>query len=190
MSEITTAEERQLIERAVKGDQNAFAQLVRATKNLVYSCCIRVLRNPEQAEEAANEACLRAWRGLPSFRGEARFSSWIYRIARNVVVRMATKRRLQTVSLDDEERPQMMQTAREESQAEQRFEDQDKLAILKELLKELPENHRRALELAYLEGISYTDVAATMNCAIGTVKTWVHRGRLLLRELFEERMKE
>ncbi|MCD4734211.1 sigma-70 family RNA polymerase sigma factor [bacterium] len=190
MSKLTPAEEKQLIERAVKGDQQAFARLVSATKNLVYSCCIRVLRNPEQAEEAANEALLRAWRGLPSFRGEARFSSWIYRIARNVAVRMATKRRLKTVSLDDEERPQLAQAAREESRAEQRFEDQDKLAILRELMQELPENQCRALELAYLEGISYTDVAATLGCAIGTVKTWVHRGRIRLRELFEERMEE
>ncbi len=190
MSKLTPAEEKQLIARAIKGDQQAFARLVSATKNLVYSCCIRVLRNPERAEEAANEAFLRAWRGLPSFRSEARFSSWIFRIARNVSVRIATRKRIQTVSIDDEERPQMAQAPREESMAEQRLDDQDRLAILRELMEELPENHRRALELAYLEGISYTDVAATLGCAIGTVKTWVHRGRLRLRELYEERMEE
>jgi RNA polymerase sigma-70 factor (ECF subfamily) len=175
-----------LIERAVEGDEQAFAELVYATQDLVYSCCIKVLRNPQLAEEAANEAFLRAWRGLAGFRAQARFSSWMFRIAHNAAVRMATKKRLKTISIDDEDKPGLANVARDNPRAERNIEGRSELQLVRDLLDELPENHRKALELAYLEGVSYADAAAALGCTTGTIKTWVHRGRNKLRELYLE----
>lgn len=178
--------ELELVQRAVDGDEQAFAELVHATQGLVFTCCLKVLRNREAAEEAANEAYLRAWRGLAGFRAEARFSSWIFRIAHNAAVRMATRKRIKTVSMDDEEHVGLANVAREEPRAERRLEGRTELELVRELLDELPENHRRAIELAYLDGVNYADAAAALGCTIGTVKTWVHRGRKKLRELYLE----
>jgi RNA polymerase sigma-70 factor (ECF subfamily) len=179
--------EQELVRRAIDGDEGAFAELVHATQNLVYTCCFRVLRDPREAEEAANEAFLRAWRGLAGFRFQARFSSWVFRIAHNAAVRMATRRRLDTVSLDDEERPGPASVAREGPTVERRLEADEELELVRELLGELPGNQRRAIELAYLEGVDYRDAAAALGCPVATLKTWVHRGRKRLRELYLER---
>ncbi len=179
--------EHKLIREAIEGDEQAFAELVYATQGLVYTCCLRVLRNPQRAEEAANEAYLRAWRGLAGFRFQARFSSWIFRIAHNAAVRMATKRRLDTVSTDDERHLGLAAVASEEPMVERKLEAEDELALIRELMNELPENQRKALELAYLEGIEYRDAATVLGCPVATLKTWVHRGRKRLRELYIER---
>jgi len=118
---VKTEREQELVRRAVEGDEDAFAELVRATQDLVYTCCFRVLRHNERAEEAANEAFLRAWRGLPGFRSQARFSSWVFRIAHNVAVRMATQRRLDTVSTDFGEHPELGAVIEKEPSAERRL---------------------------------------------------------------------
>jgi len=184
---LETEREQELIRRAIEGDENAFAELVHATQDLVYTCCYRVLREPRAAEEAANEAYLRAWRGLAGFRFQAKFSSWIFRIAHNAAVRMATRRRLETVSMDDEEHPGLAQAAVDEPTAERALEADGELTLVRGLLDELPENERRAIELAYLEGVDYRDAAAALGCPVATLKTWVHRGRKRLRELYIER---
>ncbi len=182
--------EQELIREAIEGDEQAFAELVYATQDLVYTCCLRVLRNPQRAEEAANEAYLRAWRGLAGFRFQARFSSWMFRIAHNAAVRMATKRRLDTVSTDDERHIGLSAVASVDPTIERKLEAEDELALIRELMNELPENQRKALELAYLEGIEYRDAATVLGCPVATLKTWVHRGRKRLRELYIERMGE
>lgn len=182
-----TEREQELIRRAIEGDENAFAELVYANQDLVYTCCYRVLRDPRAAEEAANEAYLRAWRGLAGFRFQAKFSSWIFRIAHNAAVRMATQRRLETVSTDDEEHPGLAQAAVDEPMVERKLEADGEMELVRGLLAELPENERRAIELAYLEGVDYRDAAAALGCPVATLKTWVHRGRKKLRELYVER---
>jgi RNA polymerase sigma-70 factor (ECF subfamily) len=177
--------ERELVERCRSGDEQAFQQLVERHKDLVFALITRTIADRSRAEDLAQEVFLRVYRGLPYFRGEAKLSTWIYRIVTNVVAqdRQGTPA---PVSLDDDRairRPPAGATV-ESGYAELERRDQLEKAIAK-----LPANQRLLIAAHYLEGLRYEDLAESMQLPLGTVKTLLHRAKRQLRVWLEGELK-
>lgn len=178
--------EQELVALAREGDQEAFAQLVRDNERRVYHLALRMLGSPEDAEEAAQEAFLSAWRSLPTFKAESTFSTWLYRLTSNLCIDIIRKekRRREIVSihsLDDDEDGSAIQVA------DLRF-DPEREAIHHELqealtrgLDALSPEHRRILTLRELGGLSYDEIGKLLRLEAGTVKSRIARARLQLR---------
>lgn len=176
--------EQQWIQAARRGDQDAFASLVRAYEKRVFALTRRMCRNPEDAAEAAQEAFLAAWQGLPSFRGEAEFSTWLYRLASNACVDLLRRegRRQAPASLDDEalNLPDPAPSPQEAAeQGELRRQIEAGLAAL-------PEEYRQVLLLREIHQLRYEEIAAVLKLDIGTVKSRISRGRKRLRNFLLE----
>jgi RNA polymerase sigma-70 factor (ECF subfamily) len=167
------------VARARAGDQHAFGEIMRATQTQVYNLAYQILRNPQEAEDLAQQAYLRAWRALPGFRGESKFTTWLYRITTNACL----NRRRQigrTVDLDDtglamlpDPQPQPEVTALE------RLEQAD----LWRAVAQLPDRYRTVLTLFYQTQLSYQDIATALALPLGTVKAQLNRARSALAKL-------
>jgi RNA polymerase sigma-70 factor (ECF subfamily) len=171
-------DDTELVQRAQRGDEFAFEQLVRRHQRYVFNVAYRVLNDYAEAEDITQEAFVRAWRGLPGFRGQARFTTWIYRIVHNLCLnRLPGLRRelLRTEPLEE------ALAAPAPSQAEL-VEVRERVAFLHAQLDQLPEKYRLVLTLRYLQHLSYDEIAAALDLPVGTVKTHIHRARRLLVE--------
>jgi RNA polymerase sigma-70 factor (ECF subfamily) len=155
----------------------AFGRLVERYERKVFRLCCSLLRDPDQAKDAAQESLVRVWKALPRFDGRAALSTWIYTIARNRCLSVIERRR-ELDSLADPEVEREVEAA----QAVAPERQQDHLAVLRELVEELPERYRRALTLFYYEERSVGEVAQMLGLPEGTIKTNLHRARALLLE--------
>lgn len=178
--------EELLVARAKQGDQEAFAALVEANQNRIYTLAVRMTGNPEDGADMAQEAFLRAWRSLPDFQGGSSFATWLYRLASNVCIDFLRKKKRQedAVSLDDGENPLPLPDRRFDPEDEvQRRELRRALngAILK-----LSDEHRQVIVLRELEGLSYGEIAGRLGLEEGTVKSRIARARVALRNILVE----
>lgn len=173
--------ERALIERCRAGDERAFAELVDAYKDLVYGMVWRLARDRSQVDDLAQEVFLKVHRGLPYFRGEARLSTWIYRIVMNVCSQ-AKARRPREVSLDDERGGRPIELRRNDTA----FGEMELRDRLEKAIAKLPEHYRVLIAAHHLRGVQYEALAETLGIPLGTVKTHLHRAKRQLRELLEE----
>lgn len=177
--------EQQLIDRCRRGEDGAFRDLVEAYKGLVYGLAARTTRSPARAEEIAQELFLRVHRGLPYFRGEAKLSTWIYRILLNLLSEERDARELPTVSLDEprthgDEQPRM-----DPGSVDRAFDAIELKDRLEKAMAELPFHYRVVIEGHYLKGQRYEDLAAALNLPLGTIKTHLFRAKRMLRERLE-----
>ena len=174
--------DQQLVERAQRGDKHAFELLVVKYQRKLGRLLSRFIRDPAEVEDVTQEAFIKAYRALPSFRGDSAFYTWLYRIgintAKNYLVAMG-RRAPTTTEFDSEEA--------------ENFEDGDQLrdlntpeaelmtrqiaATVNQTMEELPEELRTAITLREIEGMSYEDIANVMNCPIGTVRSRIFRAR-------------
>ena len=173
-------QEQNWIQAARNGDQAAFGQLVIKYQKRVYALTVRMCPTPELAEEAAQETFLSAWQGLPFFRGDSAFSTWLYRLASNACVDLLRKEgRHQWPSLDDEavsaEVPDTRPTP--EAAAEQK----ELRAQIEAGLRTLSPEHREVLILREIQQLSYDEIADALSLDLGTVKSRISRGRRQLR---------
>jgi len=169
--------ERDLVERCRAGDEGAFRELVDTYKNLVFALIARTIQDRSRAEDLAQDVFLRIHRGLPYFRGEARLSTWIYRIVANVCVQEQGRPR--AASLDDEK------TRVRPSAADRRFDDLELRDRLEKAIGRLPANYRLLIAGHYLDGMQYEDLAEALHMPIGTIKTQIYRAKQQLRRLLE-----
>lgn len=175
----------ELTARARAGDRDAFARLVEANQHKIYTLALRMTGNPDDAAELAQEAFLRAWRGLPGFQGESSFSTWLYRLASNVCIdflRQEKRRRgAGLVSLDGDDAAAEVPDPRltPEGEAERRELRQ----AVERGLEQLSSDHRQVLVLRELEGLSYAEIADALALEVGTVKSRLTRARLALRKI-------
>jgi RNA polymerase sigma-70 factor (ECF subfamily) len=176
--------ERALVERCRSGDEGAFRQLVDEYKDLVFGIIARAVQDRSRAEDLAQEVFLRVHRGLPYFRGEARLSTWIYRIVANVCTQ-DSERTAPTVSLDDEEMPFRVIA----STTDRQFKDLEVKDRLEKAISRLPANYRLLIATHYLQGVRYEDIAEMFEMPLGTVKTQLHRAKQQLRRLLETELK-
>lgn len=168
--------ESELIVRAQRGDERAFEELVRAHQRYVFNLAYRVLGDYNEAEDVAQEAFVRAWRGLPGFRGEARFTTWLYRIVSNLCVN-----RVPRLRRDLEQTEPLHETmASPDPTPADLFDGEERRAFLHGQLGRLPEKYRLVLTLRYLHGFSYAEIADVLQLPLGTVKTHLYRGRQTL----------
>jgi len=169
------ATERALVERCRAGDEEAFGELVERYKDLVFALIARTVQDRSRAEDLAQEVFLRVHRGLPYFRGEARLSTWIYRIVANVCVQ-------------DHERVRPvvpLENARSPSAADRQYGDFELRDRLEKAIARLPAQYRLVIAAHYLQGVQYEDLAVAMNMSLGTVKTQLHRAKRELRQILE-----
>ena len=174
------SEESGWIERACAGDATAFRRLVERYGDRAYGLALRMLGSPEEAEEAAQDALVRAWRALPRFRGDSRFSTWLYRI----VVRRALDRSASLKTRRAREAP-LEETELEAHASPDLPGSGGGSRRLDRLLGSLPDVQRAAVVLYYYEDRSVEEVARTLGLPLGTVKTHLHRARALLRAGWE-----
>ena len=172
-----TMDDRALTARARAGDGAAFAQLVERHQGMVYALALGKTGHPQDAEEVVQTAFLKAWQGLPNFRGEAAFSTWLYRLTVHAAVDLLRQRR-QHLSLDDPDLPPLPAgTAGPEAQVQ----ENDRRRQLWEAIDALPEGLRTPFLLREVEGRSYQEIAQALGVAEGTVKSRLARARAKLR---------
>jgi RNA polymerase sigma-70 factor, ECF subfamily len=161
-----------LVKRAQKGDRWAFEQLVERHQHKLYTLAARVLGSQDDAADAVQEAFIRAWLALPSFRRGARFSTWLYRICINAAHDQRTKR--PTMPLDH---------AHEPADPRDELVAHELVGALQQALGQLEEDYRIAVVLYDVLGCSYAEIAELTDVAEGTVKSRIFRGRARLGEL-------
>jgi RNA polymerase sigma-70 factor (ECF subfamily) len=174
--------ERELVERCRRGDEGAFQELVDGYKNLVFALIARTVQDRTRAEDLAQDVFLRIHRGLPYFRGEARLSTWIYRIVANVCMQDRAHRPVpgSFVSLDDADARVQRPAA-----ADRQFGDLELKDRLEKAIARLPAQQRLLVAAHYLQGVQYEDLAEALRIPLGTVKTQLYRAKQQLRRLLE-----
>ena len=181
--------DQEIIESIRKGRPRDFGALVDRHKERAMTLALRLVGEREDAEEVVQDAFLRAFRSLDQFRGESKFSTWFYRILYNVCMARVTRRPKQgeTVSYGDEGFDRIDS---DEPSVQQTLESEEEQAVLREEITRLPETFRTALTLFYVQELSYDDMASILQMPLGTVKTNLSRGRLLLRKRVLRRLNE
>jgi RNA polymerase sigma-70 factor (ECF subfamily) len=176
------AAERDLIERCRQGSEAAFIELVDAFKGLVYGVIWRTTSDAARADDLSQEVFLKIHRGLPYFRGQARLSTWIYRIVLNVCSEARLPAARET-ALDDI--VPGTELARGVSTSDRAFGDLELRDRMEKALASLPPNVRFLVSAHYLGGQKYEELAVALDMPVGTVKTHLFRARRRLRELLE-----
>ncbi|HMD54411.1 MAG TPA: RNA polymerase sigma factor RpoE [Phycisphaerae bacterium] len=179
--------DHQLVERAQRGDKHAFELLVIKYQRKLARLLSRFIRDPGEVEDVTQEAFIKAYRALPSFRGESAFYTWLYRIgvntAKNYLV--ATKRRAPTmteVNNEEAEDTEEGQQLKDMNTPENELMSRQVAETVNQTLQELPEELRTAITLREIEGLSYEEIAQVMNCPIGTVRSRIFRAREAIAE--------
>ena len=170
------------LDRLRRGETAAFEALVTAHQHRVFAVALRMLGNRADAEDAAQEAFLRAHRGLGDFRGEARLSTWLYAItARLCLSRLgeADRRRVRT---DEEALAAVPDGGPDPTRA---MEEEERASALHRAIAELSDERRMVVVLRDLEGLAYEEIAEVLDIELGTVRSRLHRARMDLREKLE-----
>lgn len=179
--------DQQLVERVQRGDKRAFDLLVSKYQRKLGRLLSRFIRDPAEVEDVAQEAFIKAYRALPSFRGDSAFYTWLYRIgintAKNYLV--ATGRRAPTSTELDAEEAEGLDSAeqlRDLNTPENQLMSRQVGETVNQTLESLPEELRTALTLREIEGLSYEEIAEAMQCPVGTVRSRIFRAREAIAE--------
>ncbi|MFO7638445.1 MAG: sigma-70 family RNA polymerase sigma factor [bacterium] len=171
-------QESELARAAREGDLAAFEELVRRYQRPLFGYLYRMCGNPADAEEMTQQALVKAWQGLSGFRGDASFKTWLYRIATNLCINRATRRR-PTCEL-----PESL-PAPESSEPEERYARERRIALVREALGQLPADQRAALVMVEYQEMSYEEAARALGRSVRAVDSLLFRARQNLRRLLE-----
>jgi len=170
-----------LVEMVQKGDRTAFNLLVQKYQHRVLKLVMRYVRDQAEAEDIAQEAFIKAYRALPSFRGESAFYTWLYRIAANTAknVLSSSRRKLVDYDLDlqDPEDYAAQALLKDGDTPEGMLLTEEIRQTVTDAMQALPDDLREAIELRELEGLSYEEIAEVMACPVGTVRSRIFRAR-------------
>lgn len=177
-SEVSDAK---LVEQVQRGDTSAFDLLVRKYQHKVLKLVSRFVSDQAEAEDVAQEAFIKAYRALPSFRGESAFYTWLYRIAINTAKNALVSNRRRPVDFDldlqDPEQYERQARLKEGDTPEGLLLTEEIRQTVQAAMAELPEDLRTAIMLRELEGLSYEEIAERMSCPVGTVRSRIFRAR-------------
>ena len=188
--DLRTLGDREVVALAKAGKEAAYRELLRRYERPVFSLIFRMVRDRSLAEDLAQETFVKVLNALGSYRPEYKFSSWIFKIANNAAIDQLRRRELDTLSLDgspeartaDEiEATALQATDRAESPLEE-LESRETGAAIEQAISRLRPEYRTCILLRHVEGRSYEEIAEVMDLPLGTVKTYIHRARLELRE--------
>ncbi len=180
-----------LVQRVQRGDKGAFDALVLKYQHKVVKLVMRYVRNPAEAEDVAQEAFIKAYRALPKFRGDSAFYTWLYRIAINTAKNAAASRGRSPIEYeldrgDGEESHDVQARMKDMATPEALAMTEEIRTTVNAAIEALPEDLRTAIVLRELEGLSYEEIAATMDCPVGTVRSRIFRAR----EAIDARLKD
>ena len=188
--DLSAPTDQELVARILAGEQDAFTVLVTRYKDYMYTIAIRIAGNEEDAADVAQETFVRAYKALGRFRGDSKFSSWLYRIAVNRSLTHLKRRKRRGVPVDIEAGPHIEAGGVER----ERQSTPEELVLGKELrqrvrdaVDELPAQYRAVVTLFYLEEKSYKEVSATLGIPMGTLKTHFCITRAILRKMIIRR---
>jgi len=184
-------DDRELAAQACEGRQRAFRELLSRYERPVFSLVFRMVRDREVAEDVAQEAFVKAFNAIHTYNPSYKFSSWIFKVANNMAIDRLRKRELDTVSIhgsptanspEEEERSRITLTDRGEAPDEY-VENRELGGQIEEAMGRLRPEYRTAVLLRHVEGHSYDEVSEIMDVPLGTVKTYIPRGRAELKEM-------
>ena len=173
--------EQRLIQRAQRGDQDAFAVLVREHQTYVYDLALRVLNDEDEALDLAQETFVRAWTALPNFRGQSQFRTWLYRIATNLCYNRLPGLRRSISEMGDDALSEIPSGVAAFDDPAHGLESTEMRSFLHNAIDELDESYRLLISLRYQSELSYEEIATTLNLPLGTVKTGLFRAKEKLR---------
>jgi RNA polymerase sigma-70 factor, ECF subfamily len=172
--------ESTLVQRAQKGDQDAFATLVEEHQRYVYNLAFRVLKDENEALDLTQETFVRAWTALPNFKGQSRFRTWLYRIATNLCYNRLPNLRRSLNDLGDDVMEDL--SGPQIDSPVQEFESGETRTHLYRAIDALDANYKLLITLRYQNELSYDEIASTLNLPLGTVKTGIFRAKEQLRK--------
>ena len=180
--------ERALIEKCKNGDIESFEKLIEKYQVVAFNIAYRMIGNKEDASDMAQEALIKVFKSLKNFRGDSSFSTWFYRIVTNKCIDTLRKmKKVKTVSLDKEFETESgsysMEVADNKYLPDKLYEVKEKQELVQAALKKVPEKYRTVLVLRDIQGFTYDEIVEITNNPLGTVKSRISRGRLLLKEI-------
>lgn len=182
--------DREIIALCKKGDRSAFDKLILKYQNHVFNIAYGMLSDYEDASDAAQEVFIKIYRGLPSFREQASFTTWMYRICSNVCSDMLRKRqrRGMQISIDDDgpENPAAELPASEPG-PDERLEQNERQRAVRDAIASLRNEYREIIVYCDIEQMSYDETAKILRCPVGTVKSRLNRARNALRKKLSEK---
>jgi len=193
--EFDTEDEAMIIKQAADGDSQAFTVLVKKYEKLIYNLSYQAVMNPDDAFDISQEVFIKAYRSLKSFRGDCKFSTWLYRIAQNAAKDyLRSKSRRRVVSLteygndeDGEAKNTDIVDDNIASKPEESAELNERREIVRQAIDSLSEDHKTIILLRDIEGYSYEDISAMLGLEIGTVKSRLNRARNAIKEYLIKR---
>jgi RNA polymerase sigma-70 factor (ECF subfamily) len=179
-----------LIDKAVEGDEKAYAQLMNRYRKSVYHTMLKMIRNVDDAEDLAMEAFAKAFKNLHKFKKDYTFSTWLFRIATNNCIDFIRKKKLNTFSIHtavttDESGTMQLDIMDSNRNPQEEAIRTQKLEIVREFVTLLPPKYQRLVKLRYFEEYSYDEIAKEIEAPLGTVKAQLHRSRELLYDLLK-----
>jgi RNA polymerase sigma-70 factor, ECF subfamily len=173
----------ELVWRAKEGDEEAFAALFALHKRRVYSLCLRMTGNVVEAEDLMQDAFIQVFRKLETFRGDATFSTWLYRVVVNTVLMKLRRRHLREVSLDEPVHLESSLVPRDVGRSDLELMGTIDRIALERAIRELPKGCRTIFILHEVEGYEHHEIARLLHCSVGNSKSQLHKARLKMREL-------
>jgi len=174
-----------LVRQCKRGDMDAFGELVRRHQQSVFNFCLRLLRNAEDAEDIAQDAFVQAYRNIKKFQPRAKFSTWLFTIAKNLSLNLIRDEKRGTrrmVPIDDGLEGVTLATAAADQPDSEAIEHET-AAVVREAIDRLSPDHKLVIVLRDLEGLSYKEIGQMINCRSGTVKSRLSRARAGLKEV-------
>jgi RNA polymerase sigma-70 factor (ECF subfamily) len=180
------------IGRFLAGDEPAYEELVVRYQRRIFNLALRYLRGEEEAREATQEIFIKVYRSLPKFRGDARFSTWLYQVAvnhcKNRLKYLQRRHYYNSESMDDPVESEDGETKRQyadQPDPRELTQSRETQELVRRAIDQLPDEHREAIVLRDLQGLSYEEIAAITGQVVGTVKSRIHRGRAELARLLQ-----
>ena len=172
-------DELRAIAQAKKGDADAFAFLVETYETSVYRLALRMCGNAHDAEEVAQEAFVAAWKGMPAFRGESKFSSWLYQLTTNACLDLLRREKRHRAAVPLDEQTELSS----EDMPQRAAENAELRDTLQAALQELSDDHRQIFLLRQMRQLSYDEIGALLGLEAGTVKSRLSRAKKQLRQI-------
>ncbi len=180
--------DQEIIQRILAGEKRAYAELVDRHKDKAMTLAMRMLKNRQEAEEALQDAFVRAFNALPRFEWKSSFATWFYRIVYNVCATALGKRGEEIhYSLDDEESLVHVEAASDDYIPDLQFETSEVQRIVADVIQNLPPKYTSVLTMFFIQEMSYDEIVEVTGLPLGTVKVRLFRGRTLLRNAIVER---